>query len=234
MYKIVGLLCVSLISLCSFAQQPNIAKLTPLPADSVVKATQDTVKESRRARKRREELEAKAKEPIIFKDSTRLAIEAKTTKAWKRSALVPGWGQKTNGGLWWIKVPLIYGGLATTVVVFDFNNRYYKELLEELAFRTEFPNASYQNPDYQYASTQGLISAKDYARRNRDLMVLLTVGVYGLNIVEAYVDSMLKYRWNIGQKMGVKVTPTWMYAPNGTLAYTKLPVMGAKITLQLK
>src|SRR5690606_36686132 len=72
---------------------------------------------------------------VVYKDSVRLALEEKTRKAWKRSLIIPGWGQITNGGLWWIKVPVTYGGFATTVIVFDFNNKYYKSLLKDVQYR---------------------------------------------------------------------------------------------------
>jgi len=233
MYRIVGLLFFCFLSLYSFSQQGRtVVHVSNL--DSTLVAQQDTVKETRRERKRREQLEKEAKEPVIFKDSARLAIEALTEKAWKRSAILPGWGQYTNGGLWWIKAPVIYAGFTATVLTFDFYNKYYKELLTELKYRSENPGGQEGNPDYINANTQGLITAKDFARRNRDLMVLLTVGVYGLNVVEAYVDSMLKNRWNIGNSLGVKVSPTLLPYARNSYAFSPYPTMGLKITMQLK
>jgi hypothetical protein len=54
-------------------------QIAPVKIDSIKqKSVQDTVKkESRKERKNREKEEAKAKEKVVFKDSTRLAIEAK-------------------------------------------------------------------------------------------------------------------------------------------------------------
>lgn len=198
------------------------------------KPAQDTVKkESRKERKKREKEEAKAKEKVVFKDSTRLAIEAKNKQAWKRSLVLPGWGQYTNGGVWWIKVPAIYGGLATTVLVFDFNNRYYKELLGVLKARED---GSPEDPFYQERPTETIIRAKDNARRDRDLMVLLTLGVYGLNVAEAYIDSMLKYRWSIGddkpKKTAFSIGPTLMDASLASGSFTFKPTVGLKLSMK--
>jgi len=198
------------------------------------KAAQDTVKkESRKERKKREKEEAKAKEKVVFKDSTRLAIEAKNKQAWKRSLVLPGWGQYTNGGVWWIKVPVIYGGLATTVLVFDFNNRYYKELLGVLQDRAEGRPV---DPFYLNIPDESIIRAKDNARRNRDLMVLLTLGVYGLNVAEAYIDSMLKYRWSIGddkpKKTAFSIGATLMDASLASGTSTFKPTVGLKLSMK--
>lgn len=240
MHKVIGLLCAIFIFFVAQGQQVDpkgkVALKTTSALDSTKKVTtvQDTTKkESRRERKRREKAEEEAKIPKIFKDSTRLAIEAKTVTAWKRSLILPGWGQYTNKGLWWIKVPAIYGGLVSTALVFEFNHRYYKEFIKELDYR--FKHNEKDNPDYFGWSDQGLIRAKDAARRDRDLMVLLTVGVYGLNVVEAYVDSMLKNRWSVSsEKVALKIRPTILLGPSNSFAYNAAPNFGFKLSMTLK
>ncbi|MEJ5092015.1 hypothetical protein GEO21_18455 [Sphingobacterium faecium] len=241
MYKVISLLFSIFIFFVAQAQKVDpkekVALKTISMTDSTkkVSAVQDTIKkESRRERKRREKAEEEAKTPKIFKDSTRLAIEAKTVTAWKRSLILPGWGQYTNKGLWWLKIPIIYGGFVSTALVFDFNNRYYKELIAELDYRYKNNNAV-NNPAYAGAQTQGLISAKDYARRNRDLMVLLTVGLYGLNVAEAYVDSMIKNRWSISsEKLAFTIRPTVLQGPSTSFAYHAVPNIGLKLSMKIK
>lgn len=196
----------------------------------------DPQKETRRARREREQREKEALEPVVFKDSTRLAIEAISRKAWRRSAVVPGWGQYTNGGLWWIKVPVIYGGFVTTVLVFEFNNRYYHSILKDVQYRLANNDAIPPNSPYDYIQagsqgTQYLISAKDYYRRTRDITILATLGWYGLNVIEAYVDSMLKNRWDIGDDLTFKVQPTLIQNFASTGFYTPV-VPGLKISFQ--
>lgn len=241
MYKLISLLCFIFIFFVAQAQKVDpkgkVVLKTVSATDSTkkVSAVQDTTKkESRRERKKREKAEEEAKTPKIFKDSTRLAIEAKTVTAWKRSLVLPGWGQYTNKGLWWIKVPVIYGGFATTVLVFDFNNRFYKELIKELDFRYK-NNGAVDNPDFAGADTQGLIRAKDGTRRDRDLMVLLTVGIYGLNVVEAYVDSMLKNRWSVSsEKVAFSIRPTVLQGSSNSFAFNAVPTIGLKLSMKIK
>ncbi|MFD1771792.1 DUF5683 domain-containing protein [Sphingobacterium suaedae] len=205
-----------------------------------VKAAQDTVKkETRKERKARERAEAEREKYYykgIKKDSARLEIERLSRVAWRRSLILPGWGQYTNKGLWWVKVPIIYGGLVTGYVVFDYWQWYYKKFLDELAFRLE--NEDRSDPDLYNFTNEGLVSAKDYGRRNRDLTILITAGWWGLNVIEAYVDSMLKNRWDIGRDMTMKISPTFLpsysYAGSmtGLRGYGVTP--GIKLTMNLK
>ncbi len=205
-------------------------------------AIQDTVKkeETRKERRRREKAEKEAKEEAenALKDSARLAIEHKSTVAWKRSLMVPGWGQYSNGGLWWIKVPVIYGGFVSTGLVIEFNHRYYKRVIKELDFRQKSGGTEVSDEEMKNQSTEGLIRIKDGYRRNRDLAILGTLGWYGLNVVEAYVDSMLKNRWSIGdaKRFTYRFSPT-VLSGNGQYAFQPYPLkphFGVKMTLQFK
>ncbi len=214
-----------------FAQEPNqpdtvqrtsiVAPVDSVQTDSLLKDTvlaeQDTVKETRKERRARVAAE-KEREKYYYKgikkDSARLEIERLSRVAWKRSLMVPGWGQYTNKGLWWVKVPVIYGGFVGAYLVFDYWQWYYTKFLDELDYRITNNNEGFQDPDLQnYRTIDGLVKQKDYARRNRDLTILVTAGWWGLNVVEAYVDSMLKNRWDIGSAITMKVSPTFMASP---------------------
>ena len=237
-------LLFSLFTLASLgivhAQEPDSLQrdTIPIPADSVLVADSDTT-ETRRERRRREKMERDTleQEQVIFKDSARLALEALTNKAWKRSLMIPGWGQYTNGGLWWIKVPVIYGGFVTAVLVFEFNNRYYRDYLSEVQYRLANNHAPSPNPQFSHLPpdpqiTQRMIVGKDFYRRNRDLTVLLTLAWYGINGIEAYVNSMLKHRWEIGDELGFRVTPTLLPQPATALAYQPF-ALGVKVSINI-
>jgi len=238
------------LSFCfsAFAQKQDSVKTSvsgKKSADKVV-VTQDSIKkeeapkETRKERRRREKAEKEAKEEAenALKDSARLAIEHKSTVAWKRSLMVPGWGQYSNGGLWWIKVPVIYGGFVSTGLIIEFNHRYYRRVIKELDFRLKSGGTEVNDEEMKNQSTDGLIRIKDGYRRNRDLAILATVGWYGLNVVEAYVDSMLKNRWSIGdaKRFTYRFSPTVLSA-NGQYAFQQSPLrphFGVKMTLQFK
>jgi len=183
--------------------------------DSLV--SQDTVKKEtkaeRKAREKAEKERAKYYYKDILKDSTRLQIEHLSNIAWKRSAMLPGWGQITNGGKWvWVKLPIIYGGFVTAVVVFDYWNWHYKKFTKEAAYRIDNGDPRDGDQDLIYYSLDGLIRAKDNYRRYRDLTVLLTAVWWAGNVVEAYTDSMLRNRYFIGDNVGLKINPTLLPA----------------------
>ena len=216
------------------AQEPDSLQRDTIPiADTLaVTAVPDTTvtdtaaTETRRERRQREKREREAAEEAqtVFKDSARLALEAMSVRPWKQSLMVPGWGQITNGGWWWLKVPVIYGGFVSAVLVFEFNNRYYHDILEDVQYRIENNHAIPPDANFPYVGsgqqlTDFLILKKDAYRRNRDLTVLVTVGWWGLQAVEAYVTSMLKHRWEIGDDLSFKVAPTLMQQPGPSWAY---------------
>ena len=75
-----------------------------------------------------------------------------------------------------------------------------------------------------------MVNAKDAYRRNRDLTVLVTLGWWGLQAVEAYVTSMLKNRWEIDDQLGFSITPTLLANPSTSLAYQPQPyTIGVKV-----
>ena len=212
-----------------------------LSLDSL-KAVQDTIKkkETRQERRAREKAEAEREKYYykdILKDSTRLAIEELSNKAWRRSLIAPGWGQITNGGKYvWVKLPIIYGGLLAGYLTFDYWNWHYQKFVKEAAYRID-NNGATSDPDLiGYQSLDGLIRAKDSYRRYRDMTILVTAGWWGLNVLEAYVDSMLRFRYNIGDNLGFKLTPTFL--PTSSFAYnmnfSNQFTPGVKLTFSLK
>src|SRR5690606_27056822 len=163
-----------------------------------------------------------------FGDSTRKLTEIKIAKSWKKSLILPGWGQFTNGGLWWLKVPVIYGGFAAAIWAVNQNNGYYKVYLEEARYRIKNNDAYPVGTHYPRADaqmTQAFVNGKDYYRRNRDLMILTTVGWYALNAVEAYVHSMFKYKWNVDNDVSVRISPATQSVWNQTAVGLRVAVM---------
>lgn len=161
----------------------------------------------------------------VVKDSARLALEALPRIASRRSAIIPGWGQVTNGR-WW-KVPVIYGGFFGLGLIFEFNHRYYKKFLTELQYRDE--TGEELDPELEAGDTQTLIQWKDYYRRTRDLSVLAGVGLYAINIIDAYIDAKF-FRYDISDQLGLRVVPTII--PSYTHAFLS-PVPAIKIQMKL-
>jgi hypothetical protein len=147
----------------------------------------------------------KKQEPIVFKDSARLAIEKMPRTAVWRSALVPGLGQIYNKR-WW-KVPFIYAGFVGVGLALDFNQRYYKEFLGEVQYRSAHDGAPL-NPLYAGYSFEGMVQVKDAYRRNRDLSILGFVAVHAINMIDAYVDAKF-FRYDISKDLSFKFEPSF-------------------------
>jgi hypothetical protein len=168
------------------------------------------------------------KEPV--KDSARLAIEAMPRKAAIRSAILPGLGQIYNGRLWWIKVPVIYGGLGTLAGIYAWNQNNYKTFLTEAQYRLEH-NQQPQDPRFVNIDYEGIIRIKDSYRRDRDLTIIGMVGFYALNIIEAYVDAKF-FRFDVSEDLALKVTPSMQMAPSA-YAYNPAATPTLKFSLSL-
>ncbi|MEN8186519.1 MAG: DUF5683 domain-containing protein [Bacteroidota bacterium] len=109
------------------------------------------------------------------------------------SAILPGLGQAYNKKYW--KIPIIYAALGTGVYFYEENlhqlDRYKTAYKQRIAgFPDEF-NGLDGNP---LVSEDGLLRAQDVYRKNRDLSIFITLGLYALNIIEANVDAHLDDR----------------------------------------
>ena len=147
------------------------------------------------------------------------------------SAMLPGLGQIRNGVTFYrlLKVAGIYtGGTSLTLSYIDNNNK-YKEFLKELSDRAAVGGKIDPNSKYAAYPSPNLVSAKDNARRNREVVIFSMAGLYLLNIVEAFIDARLKY-FDVGD-VTFKVKPSLLNT--GTM-YGFSPVTpGLKITLAL-
>lgn len=112
-------------------------------------------------------------------------------KAYKRSLLLPGWGQAYNRSPW--KIPIIYAGFAGLGYAFIKTNQSYN-LYRDAQFCKQDTSCTFFEGvgDLTFISEQSLINERDYYRRWRDLTVIVGVIWYALNVVDAYVEGHLK------------------------------------------
>ncbi|MGY4386349.1 hypothetical protein ACVWYN_003402 [Pedobacter sp. UYP24] len=147
------------------------------------------------------------------------------------SALLPGLGQIRNGVTVYrlAKVAGIYTGITLLTLSYMSNDKSYKIYLDELQFRSKNKGVSPLGSIYTTFPQEGLIAAKDIARRNREVVIFSLGGLYLMNIVEAYVDARLKY-FDVGD-VAFKVSPGII---NGGSLYGNNSIApGLKITLSL-
>lgn len=130
-------------------------------------------------------------------------------KAAIRSALIPGWGQYSNGLTVYrgIKIAAIYTGGVMLGMSFVQNNNKYHEYLAELQYRNAHNRQSPPGSILAPYSYDGLVTAKDTYRRNKEVVIFSFIGLYAVNIIEAYVDARLSY-FDIGDNLAIKVSPS--------------------------
>ncbi len=136
-------------------------------------------------------------------------------KATTLSLICPGAGQIYNKSYW--RAPIVVGGLASMVYVIDWNNRGFQRFKTAYSLRADFE----QNPDKypegvspdefkgRYSASY-LKNLRDSYRRNRDLSLLLTAGVYIFQAVDAHVDAHLK-DFDISDELSVELHPIFDY-----------------------
>ncbi len=112
------------------------------------------------------------------------------SKAAFYSAIIPGLGQAYNKKYW--KIPVIYAALGVSTYAYIYNNGEYNRYrdafkLEESGKPHEFDGMN-GNP---LLSRDGLMRAQTKFKEDRDLSLLITVGIYVLQIVEATVNAHL-------------------------------------------
>ena len=144
-------------------------------------------------------------------------------KATTLSTICPGAGQIFNKSYW--RVPLVIGGFATTIYCVDWNNRGYQRFKKAYRLRNDYdvnpelyPNGSQDEFGGRYAATF-LKNLRNSYRRNRDLCIILTAGIYILQIVDAHVDAHLR-DYDISDDLSVDVTPMLNYAYHPGLGNT--------------
>lgn len=193
-------------------------------------------------------LGVQAQQPItIQKDSTGKSVarmdtlKSKTTyinpgkiaakKAIMRSLIIPGWGQYSNGINLYrgIKIAAIYTGATLLTLSFMDNNKMYHIYLKELTDRQANGNRPVVgSPYFSITDNTGIITAKDTYRRNKEVIIFSMIGLYGIQVIEAYVDARLKY-FDVNNDLTFSPTiinSNTMYGFNAN-------VPGIKLTLKL-
>ena len=147
-------------------------------------------------------------EKITVKTSDTLNLEKihSPKKAAIMSAIVPGLGQFYNKKYW--KIPLVWGAYAGTIYAFNFNNTEYKKVKEIYKSYIDKQAEDHQEIVEKYGEgrTEFFKTVKNSYKRNRDLMVLLTIGVHLLNIVDANVDAHF-FTFDVSPDLSLKAEP---------------------------
>jgi hypothetical protein len=145
-------------------------------------------------------------------------------KASLLSVILPGLGQAYNRKYW--KIPLIYAGLGTSLYLIKFNNDYFQDYRK--GYISLLNRDTISDPFKGQYTTDQLLNAKEYYRRNRDLSAIVAAGIYVLNIIDATVDAHLFY-FDVSDDLALRVQPTAV-----ALHTSVLPAAGLSLTFYMK
>jgi hypothetical protein len=129
------------------------------------------------------------------------------------STILPGAGQVYNhkakpkgkkNAIW--KIPIIYGGLGATAFLAIENHILQRDFRAEYEFRVENPNST-NLPGYENFDNQGILTFYEQSRRTRDLMIFAFVAVYGLNVLDAYVEAHF-VNFDVSKDLSMSIRPT--------------------------
>jgi hypothetical protein len=123
-------------------------------------------------------------------------------------SLLPGAGQIYNGQAW--KIPIIYGALGG---VGYFTYTYYTQMK---AFKDEYLSRRAGNePQLEGYTNYPVTSIYNlYQSNNKSFQtfVLITVAVYGLNLIDAYVFGHL-YDFQVSDDLSLNLAPSFAIDP---------------------
>ncbi|SDB46273.1 hypothetical protein SAMN03097699_1496 [Flavobacteriaceae bacterium MAR_2010_188] len=125
------------------------------------------------------------------------------------SAVLPGLGQAYNKKYW--KIPIVLGAIGTGIAIFDFNNKQLTRYRDAYKRRLAgFTDDEFYGEDADgnalitpKVTLDGLQRAQERARRNKDVSLLVTIGIYALNIVDANVDAHL-LQYNVDENLSFR------------------------------
>ena len=123
------------------------------------------------------------------------------------SAVLPGLGQAYNKKYW--KIPLVYGALGTGIYFYINNNKEYNRYRD--AYKSRL--AGFKTDEFYFGpqgeelanpriTDDGLRRAQKFYRRNKELSLLVTIGIYALNIIDANVDAHL-LQYNVDDNLSL-------------------------------
>lgn len=155
-------------------------------------------------------------ENIVLIDSLIISTESMDplapSKAAFYSTVLPGLGQIYNKKYW--KAPIVWGALGGSIYAYSWNNNNYQR------FRTAFKRRQAGFNDDEFFDINGdnepgappdldigdLESQQERFQESRDLMLVLTIAVYALNIIDANVTAHLK-QFNVDDDLSLDFQP---------------------------
>ena len=128
-----------------------------------------------------------------------------------RWSLIPGGGQIYNRQAW--KVPIIYGAFAGMGYLIYDSYQDMKMFKDEYLYRVNH-NDTPNLEEYASYPTSNIYSLYNSNNRNFQLMIIITAGIYALNLVDAYVFGHL-FDFQIDDDISMNMAPMLQLTPAG-------------------
>lgn len=128
-----------------------------------------------------------------------------------RWSLIPGGGQIYNHQAW--KVPIIYGAFAGMGYLIYDSYQDMKMFKDEYLYRVNH-NDTPSLEGYESYPTSNIYSLYNSYNRNFQLMIIITAGIYALNLVDAYVFGHL-FDFQIDDDISMNMAPMLQLTPVG-------------------
>ena len=146
---------------------------------------------------------------IVEKRKPQRIFLKKPSKAALFSAAFPGLGQLYNKHLWYIRLPIIYGGFFLFGNLIHQNHLNYVEARNNLVYTIAGQQTliSERFRELGFNAT-GFRGRRDRFRRERDYYIIISLVWYAANIAEAAVTAHLK-AFNVDNNLSFHMTPSF-------------------------
>jgi hypothetical protein len=130
--------------------------------------------------------------------------EKNSTLAMALSAVIPGAGQIYNGKYY--EVPIIYGALYASYYLERRANWAYQAYRSDILLLQDTTRTG-GRPVSGITDLDILAQKYNTSRRSRDFMIMVGVGVWVLNIIDAYIGAELS-NFDVSDDLSLKIYPS--------------------------
>lgn len=142
---------------------------------------------------------------IVVQDTTKTKRDPinvlAPSKAAFYSAVLPGLGQAYNKKYW--KIPIVYAAIGIPAYFYIKNDKDYDLYRDAYKRRLAGFDQGSDGDPFPNVTNDGLIRAQQELQRRKELSLLLTIGFYMLNIVDANVDAHL-LQFNVDEDLSLR------------------------------
>ncbi len=141
--------------------------------------------------------------PVVKSDPTTEVKEHSANRALVLSAILPGAGQVYNRQAW--KIPIIYAALGGMAYYSYYNYTQMRSYKDEYLYRVNhFDTPS--DADMANIPTSNIYNLYETYNKTFQLSIIISVAVYGLNLLDAYVFGHL-FDFQITDDLTLNVAP---------------------------